>query len=318
MKAINNSEELKDQFRLITLLGKEVIPTHLELEWENYVNGYQKLDSNDVIEFLDQCNVIVKTLLKFKNNRSGKEIASEFYQTFRYKNNYSKGIANVITAFAPFPENVQFLQGYYESFLDITPEEESAITDKINNIKALNDIMNLGLSYESAKSLSRYPMIDVNINGETTTLMHWTNDIYCGVNEKNDLISYEQIGDDFDVIYIVKEDNTYIRLITRRPKLTPSGMLASKTLMTDQNNKVLGVENNEILVNPNFFDTKQKVDYYQKVSSRVDVTDSLTSLNITQEAIKLGDIVGEENHTLCSDIFNKMIKEAPTKDPQTK
>ncbi|MDE6292582.1 MAG: hypothetical protein K2L98_02750, partial [Bacilli bacterium] len=101
-------------------------------------------------------------------------------------------------------------------------------------------------------------------------------------------------------------------------KLTPNGMLANKTLITDEKNKVIGVEDYDILVNPNFFDTNQKVAYYQKVCSRVNITDSLTSLGITEEAIKLTDIVDDENHTLCATIFDKMLKEEIAKKPESK
>lgn len=317
MITINNNDELRDQFNLLKLQGQETIPSHMEFDWANYLAQYKKMDTNDAKEFLDKCRTIVKYLLKFRNYASGRDIAASFYQEFSHKTNYSKDIANVIATFAPFPENVQYLQGYYESFPDITQEEESALTEKINKINNLNDIMNLGLDYTNARTVCNASMLNVELNGETIPVMLWTNDLYCGVSEQGELITYKQIGDKFDVLYTLKEDETYTRMIYRHAKLTPSGMLPEKTITTDQDNKIISVDNSSILINPNFFDLNNKVAYYKKLGSKVATIDRDVSLIITQEAIKLSDTT-ESNKTVCEDIFDKMSCTTIANNPQVK
>ena len=318
MPTYKNKEDFMEPFRQITLLGEEVIPSYLVFYWKEYIEQYKNMLLKEIQDFLPKCQTIAKYLLEFKYGRKGKEIATEFYQEFNYKNAYAKDIANVIATFAPYPQNIQFLQGYYESFLEITKEEENDLTEKINKIKTINDFMKSEISYENAQFLSDTAIINVDINGQITPVIRWSNDMHCGVNENNELVIYEQIGEEFDVVYIVKEDNTYTRLINRHQKLTPNGMLASKTLITDEQNKVLSIDNYDILVNPNFYDQNQKGFYYKKVCHRLATTDSLTSLNITQEALKLTSLMDEDNHTICAAIFDKILKEGITKNSETK
>lgn len=318
MIAINNSEELRDQFHLLKIQGGEVIPSHMEFDWSNYLNKHEKMDIDDAKEFLDKCRTVVKYLLKFRNNASGREIAASFYQEFSHKTNYSKDIANVIATFAPFPESVQYLQRYYESFLEITQEEERALTEKINKIETLNDMMNLGLDYTNALFLSNSAMMNIEVNGETIPLMLWTNDLYCGVSEQGELITYKQVGSEFDVLYIEKEDDTYTRMINKHAKLTPQGMLSAKTIITNQDNKVIDIANSSILINPNFFDLNAKIAYYKKLCSKMATTDRDISLDITQEAIKLDEVAKDTNKTVCADIFDKLSSEVIANNPQFK
>lgn len=314
MEAIDN---IKERLNEIKIMGMDVIPAHLEFEWEEFINKYEEMEEKELKDFLELCLTIEKYLFMFRNFASGRKIAQEFYQEFNYKSNYTKNLANIIATFAPFPENVQFLQGYYESFVDITRDEENALTDKIKNIRDINDIMNLGLTYDNAKSLSRTKMLNIDLNGEVIPVMLWSYDIYSGLNEKGELVMYEQIGDDFDVLYIIKQDWTYNRWINRHQKLTSKGIVPNKTIITDSSNKVIDIDNTDILVNPNFYDIVEKVEAYKALCQQVAITDSLTSLEVTQEALQMSSMIDDE-HTLCAAIFDKMEKEGINKKPETK
>lgn len=317
MSTTENNESYKDQFDLLILLGKEVIPTYLEFEWQNYVNQYKTMSPKHIKDFHEKCDTIIRYLLKFKNFKSGRDIARAFYQQFNYKNYYTKELADMIAEFAPFPENTQFLQSYYESFLDITKEEEEKLTQRIRDIRNLNDIMNLGLEYSNAKFLSNANLINIDINGQITPVMRWSNDIHCGINENNELVVYEQVGEDFDVVYLVRENDTHTRIIARHHKLTPNGMLPDKSLLTDETGKVIGIEDYDILVSPNFYDLNQKIAYYQRICSHLATSDNIKMLDITQEAIKLADTT-EDNKPLCATIFDAKIKEGIAKKPEIK
>ena len=318
MTEIKNNRELGEQFRHLMWQGEEVIPSHLEFEWKNYIEKWGVLGEQDRLDFLSKCQTIVKYLLKFRNNTSGRDVASEFYQEYPYKSAYTKDIADVITRFAPFPENVQFLQGFYESFLDITKEEDKKITYKISQIRAINDIMNLGIDYNNARFINNASFINIDFNGEIIPAMLWTNDIYCGISEKNELLTYRQIGEDFDVLYIDNADNSYTRLINRRAKLTPNGMLSEKNLMTNPQGEKIADGNNSLSVNANFFDINQKVALYQKLCNRLAEMDPDVGREITQEAIKLSDTIDEKNNILCATIFNELLSSDKTSKNPTK
>lgn len=314
METIDN---IKEQLNNIKIMGMETIPAHLEFEWEEFINKHEDMEEKELNDFLELCQTIEKYLLMFRNYTSGRKIAQEFYQEFNYKSSYTKELADIIATFAPFPENVQFIQGYYESFIDITESEEKTLTEKIDKIRTINDIMNLGLNYDNAKFLGSTSMLNIDLNGEIIPVMRWTNDTYCGINEKGELVSYEQIGDDFDVLYIIKQDWTYNRLINRHQKLTSKGIIPNKTIITDSSNKVISIDNTDVLVNPSFYDISEKVAMYQSLCQQLAITDSLTSLEVTQEAIQLSSMFDEE-HTLCAAIFDKLEKEGITKNPETK
>ena len=318
MTTTENNHELKEQFDHLILMGREAVPTYLEFEWQNYVNQYKSMNSKYIQDFYDKCNTIVKYLLKLKSFKSGRDIAHAFYQEFNYKSAYTKEIANMIAEFSSYPENVQFLQSYYEAFPDITKEDEDNLTERIKNIRSLNDLMKFGLTYTNAKFLSNTNMINIDINGQITPVMRWSNDIHCGINENNELVIYEQIGEDFDVVYLVKEDDSYTRIINRHQKFTPNGMIPNKSILTNEKGKVLGIEDFDILINPNFYDLNQKVAYYESICSQLATSDNMIFLDITQEAIKLADTIGEFKLTLCASLFDKLAKEGIPKKTETK
>lgn len=301
--------ELKDQAELMILLGKEIIHEKLEDTWESFINEYQKMNLEDAREYLSMCDTIVKYLLKFKNYRKGREIAQEFYANNSHKNNYYKKIVDAIATFAPFPESIHFIQGYYESFIDITREEESALTDKITSIRNISDLMNIGLSYEGASSLNNHPPRNLSLNSEVIPLIHWDNELYAGLNSEGELTIYQSIKNEYDVLYVIKED-TYSRLINRQAIFSNGRMLASKTIVTDELNKIIEASNYDISIGPNFYDLRKKGAYYQKVCDKINALDPLFRQKIKEDAA----IVESE----CPSIFEKLDKENKMLNNQTK
>lgn len=309
MHTIKSENELKDEFALIIALGKEVIPEKLFATWGSFINKYEELEFTQAKEYLEQCDIIVKFLLKFKNYRSGKEIAKEYYSFSAHKSDYYINILNNIATFAPFPENVKFLQGYYELFVDITKSEESALTERITNIRNINDMMNVGLSYEEALDLNRCPLMALKINDSQIPLIYWINDIYYGVNESDELTIYTDINKEYDVIYTIK-DGTYTRMLNRQEKFLSNAIISSKSIISDEENKVLSIGNDDISLAPNFYDIPKKVAYYQKSSSELDNLDETLLDKIIKDSTNLKDT--------CASDFKKMLEQAKYDNNQTK
>lgn len=298
-------EDIKERFTELIEEGLKVIPKSFHQKWQEYIYQFQKMDSNDIIEFLDECTVITSYLLKFKDS-SGASIAHEFYNQFNYKNNYSKRLASKITRFAPYPKNIEFIQRYYECFIDITRQEESNLTEEITQIKRLNSLIAKGLTNEEAESLSIAKTINLEINGQIIPVIEETNNLYYGISEDNKLIIYKSIDDIYDVLYFLNVDGTYNRLISRHQKWTPDGIIPLKSILTDQENKIISIDNYDILINANFMDLDTFVNYYRKIK---DLEESTTNTSIIEECSHLSEPLTDKNHNLCSFIFSNLLND---------
>ncbi|MDE5630907.1 MAG: hypothetical protein K2I70_04835 [Bacilli bacterium] len=309
---------IDDKFNELINRGFEVIPEYLHGEWESFINKYKEIDVNAIGDYLEECNIVTSYLVNFRISKDSRLVADKFYEEFSYKSNYTKKLANSIAKFAQYPDNIRFLQRYYERFQDITEEEERTLTRKIDELKSLNSIIKAGANYEEATYLNKPNTKTIDINGQIISLVEWESGLYYGISDDNEFVIYKCMEDEFDVVYLIRETGTYTRLISRRQRFERGNMFSSKTLTTDQDNNILSIDYNEILEKYAFHTIEEVFTYYQRIKDKTSKINRKELFTIMKELADLDSMIDENNHKLVFAIFDKMTKDLPTKDVQTK
>lgn len=281
--------------------GLEVIPSYLHNEWEEFINKKKNSDDDDAY---DICTSVLTYLENFKDIKSGKLLASSFYEEFSYKSSYSKGLADCIAEFMKYPENVNFLRAYYESFVDITVYEESALTERIQELKKRKEIVNLGVNYDEFKDIGKSKKINIDINGQVTPVIEFLDEVYYGIDDNNEIVLFASLNEYYDLIYLIG-NNGCTHLISRQHRLIENGMISDKTIINDENG--VRIEDFNIIKNANFFDIRQTVEYIIKIKNRLKDIDSKLIMSLIEE-INNTKIKFRNDSMLGDKLFNEMTK----------
>lgn len=281
--------------------GLELIPSYLHNEWEEFINKKKNSDDDDAY---DICTSVLTYLEEFKDIKSGKLLASSFYEEFSYKSSYSKNLADSIAEFMKYPDNVNFLRAYYESFVDITVYEESALTSRIKELKTRNEIVNLGVNFDEFKDIGKRQKLNIDINGEVTPVIEFLDEVYYGIDDNNEIVLFASLNEYYDLIYLIG-NNGCTRLISRQHRLIENGMISDKTIINDENG--VRIEGFNIIKNANFFDIRQTVEYIIKLKNKLKDIDSKLIDSLIEE-INNTKIKFRNDSMLGDKLFNEMTK----------
>lgn len=292
--------------------GLELIPLYLHNEWIGFIEN-EKNKSENIKDTYEMCQSIIDYLNKLNVSKNGKKVALEFYQEYPHKSTYSKTLAEYIASFASYPDNINFLRGYYENFIDITSSEESSLTEKLQGLKIRNEIKNLGFNYDDLKDINKRGKINIDINGQIIPLIEQENELYYGLSDKGEIVIYLPLNEYYDLVYLVARDaDDYMKIISRQHKLGENGMISDKTVITDKNNTNHSIENFSILKNPNFYDIKQTAEYFIKTKEALEKENTETIEKIKREALYLKEKFMNEKG-FGDSIFDKLLNSSDVK-----